>query len=177
MQWFSIPFTPLPLFSGTEPLRGDPGREGDVSDIAIGITEDYTAMLLPEARAATWMPLPVDDGLIINQYKAAEQMHRQELQIREEVLGREHPDTLCSLYGLARVLNSQGRYAEAEQMYRQMLELKERVLGREHPDTLSSVNNLARVLNGLGRYAEAEQMHRQTLELSEKKIMLKETTL
>jgi hypothetical protein len=39
------------------------------------------------------------------------------LNICEEVLGKEHPDTLPIMNNLARVLNSQGKYDEAEAMH------------------------------------------------------------
>ncbi|KAI1506280.1 hypothetical protein F5X99DRAFT_129304 [Biscogniauxia marginata] len=105
---------------------------------------------------------------ILGKYNKAEQMHRQTLELRERVLGKEHPNTLISINNLAKVLRSQGKYEEAEQMHRQTLELRERVLGREHPNTLTSMNNLVEVLRSQGKYEKAEQMHRQTLELRER---------
>ncbi|KAI1286514.1 hypothetical protein F5Y03DRAFT_146430 [Xylaria venustula] len=104
---------------------------------------------------------------ILGKYNNAEQLYRQTLELREGVLGREHPSTLASMNNLANVLGSQGKYKEAETMHRQTLELKEGVLGREHPSTLDSMNNLALVLGSQGKYKEAETMHRQTLELKE----------
>ena len=59
-------------------------------------------------------------------------MYQQTLELREKVLGKEHPDTLTSMNNLA-VLSSQGKYEEAEEMHRQALELREKVLGHEHP--------------------------------------------
>ncbi|RYP10933.1 hypothetical protein DL764_000369 [Monosporascus ibericus] len=97
----------------------------------------------------------------------AEQMHRQALELREAVLGQEHPFTFDSMNNLANVLDSQGKYEEAEQMHRQALELTEAVLGQEHPSTLNSMNNLALVFRSQGKYEEAEQMHRQALKLKE----------
>jgi hypothetical protein len=69
----------------------------------------------------------------------SEQIDRQTLEMREKVLGLEHPDTLTSMHCLAVTLHSQGKYAEAEQMHRQTLELRKKVLGPEHPDTLTSM--------------------------------------
>jgi hypothetical protein len=42
-------------------------------------------------------------NVLINQgkYEQAEEMHRQALGLRETVLGKEHPDTLTSIYCLA----------------------------------------------------------------------------
>ncbi|KAJ3571480.1 hypothetical protein NPX13_g5363 [Xylaria arbuscula] len=51
---------------------------------------------------------------ILGKYDNAELLYRQTLELREEVLGREHPDTLASMNNLAGVLDSQGKYEEAE---------------------------------------------------------------
>ncbi|KAB5581164.1 hypothetical protein GE09DRAFT_1256464 [Coniochaeta sp. 2T2.1] len=105
---------------------------------------------------------------ILGKYKEAEAMYRQTLELRQKVLGAEHPDTLASMNNLAHVLYSLGKYGEAEAMHRQTLELTEKVLGAEHPSTLTSMMNLANVLGSLGKYKEAEAIHRQTLNLSGK---------
>jgi hypothetical protein len=54
---------------------------------------------------------------ISEKYIEAEQMYRQTLQLREKVLGEEHPSTLTSVNNFAVVLNSQGKYKEVEGMY------------------------------------------------------------
>ena len=105
--------------------------------------------------------------LTLGQYAAAEGTHRQLLERRVKVLGKEHPSTLTSMSNLAGVLGHQGKYEEAEAMNRQTLALSETVLGREHPSTLTSMSNLAGVLVRQGKYEEAEAMNRQTLALKE----------
>ena len=104
----------------------------------------------------------------LGKYLVAEKLYRQTLELKEKVLGREHPDTLSSMNNLAMVLEKQGNYIEAEEIHRQKLELKEKVLAREHPSTLGSMNNLATVLGQQEKYIEAEEIYRQTLELKEK---------
>jgi tetratricopeptide (TPR) repeat protein len=104
----------------------------------------------------------------MGQYEAAREMNQSALEVREKVLGHEHPSTLASMNNLAGVLDSQGKYEEAEAMHRQTLATKEKVLGREHPSTLTSMNNLAGVLDRQGKYEEAEAMHRQELAICEK---------
>ena len=42
----------------------------------------------------------------MGQYSIAEEMDRSALEVREKVLGREHPSTLTSMSNLADVLNS-----------------------------------------------------------------------
>ncbi|RKK62252.1 hypothetical protein BFJ66_g1057 [Fusarium oxysporum f. sp. cepae] len=101
-------------------------------------------------------------------YEGAAKLYRETLEMRQKVLGKEHPNTFSSMNNLAIVLNNMGEYEEAEKMHRETLELKEKVLGKEHPDTLDSMNNLATVLRKIGKYKEAEKMHRETLEAREK---------
>ncbi|KAK0752902.1 Tetratricopeptide repeat-domain-containing protein, partial [Schizothecium vesticola] len=59
----------------------------------------------------------------LGKYKEAEQIHRQALQLKEKVLGKEDPDTITSMSNLALVLDNQGKYEEAEQIDRQALQL------------------------------------------------------
>ncbi|RYP29542.1 hypothetical protein DL767_006670 [Monosporascus sp. MG133] len=104
----------------------------------------------------------------LGEYEEAEQIHRQTLELRQKVPGKEHPSTLASMNNLALVLDNQGKFDKAEQIHRQTMELRQKVLGKEHSDTLTSMNNLANVLHSQGKYEEAKEMHRQTLELIEK---------
>ena len=64
-------------------------------------------------------------------------------EIRERVLGPEHPDTLGSRGNLAISYRTLGRAQEALKLDVVTLELMARVLGPEHPHTLGSRNNLA----------------------------------
>ena len=49
-------------------------------------------------------------------YEQAEEMRRQELGLRETVLGKEHPDTLTSVNNLAGVVRDQDKYEQAEEI-------------------------------------------------------------
>ncbi|MFC2032217.1 tetratricopeptide repeat protein, partial [Chloroflexota bacterium] len=69
-------------------------------------------------------------------YKEAEPLYKRALEIREKVLGPEHPDTATSLNNLAGLYNDQGLYKEAEPLYKRALEIREKVLGPEHPFTI-----------------------------------------
>ena len=83
-------------------------------------------------------------------------MHRRTLELKEKVLGREHPSTLDSMNNLAEVLRSQGEYEEAEMMHRRTLELKEKVLGRGRPSAQTSRRNLADCLKAKAESAQAK---------------------
>ncbi len=102
------------------------------------------------------------------QYADAEPVYRKALELRQKVLGPEHPDTLSGLNNLAVCLEKKGKRADAEPLYRQALELRQKVLGPEHPDTISSINNLASCLDDQGQPTAAEPMYRQALELQQK---------
>jgi tetratricopeptide (TPR) repeat protein len=101
-------------------------------------------------------------------YEPAEPLYRQALEVRERVLGGEHPDTLVSVNNLAHVLYREGDYEGAEPLYRRALAANERVSGREHPSTLLNVNNLALLLYGKGDFMGAESLHRRALEANER---------
>ena len=76
----------------------------------------------------------------------AEEMNRRALSGREEVLGRENPETLLSADNLASVLMSKGEFNAAEEMSRRALEGKEKLFGKHHPETATSANNLSFIL-------------------------------
>jgi len=46
-------------------------------------------------------------------YDAAEPLYRETVQLREKVLGKEHPNTLTRINNLAVLLNRQGKYDAA----------------------------------------------------------------
>ncbi|PZD22376.1 TPR-12 multi-domain protein, partial [Pyrenophora tritici-repentis] len=62
-------------------------------------------------------------------YEEAEAMHCRALEGYEEVLGREHLDTLTSVSELGLVWESQGKYEEAEAMHCRAMEGYEKALG------------------------------------------------
>jgi tetratricopeptide (TPR) repeat protein len=101
-------------------------------------------------------------------YEMALKMEEDALNIRLELLGENHRDTLTSMNHLANVLSDQGKFKQAEEMHRQALGLRKVVLGQEHPETLTSMSNLGLVLSRQAKYAEAESVHRQLLRLRER---------
>ncbi|MEL7038379.1 MAG: CHAT domain-containing protein [Cyanobacteria bacterium J06592_8] len=90
------------------------------------------------------------------------------LEMRQKLLGDEHPSVAESLNNLAGLYESQGRYSEAESLYIQALEMIQKLLGDEHPHVAISLNNLAELYSSQGRYSEAEPLYRQALEMFQK---------
>jgi hypothetical protein len=68
-----------------------------------------------------------------NKHEEAEEMNRQTLATRENVLGKQHPYTLMSMSNLAMVLNKQGKHEEAEEMIDRRWRRRRRCLGRSIP--------------------------------------------
>lgn len=53
-------------------------------------------------------------ALVQGKYGEAEMMYRQTLDLRQAILGKEHPSTLTSIHNLALLLDDQGKHEEAE---------------------------------------------------------------
>jgi len=85
----------------------------------------------------------------------AERLNRETLEIRQRVLGPEHPETLTSMYNLSGTLLSEHRYSEAEMVAQDTLDIHRRVLGLDHPETADSVYNLACAEANLGKVSDA----------------------
>ncbi|MBL7258431.1 tetratricopeptide repeat protein [Actinoplanes sp. LDG1-01] len=83
--------------------------------------------------------------------------------IRQQTLGREHPDTLTSRHNLASAYQTVGRLGEAIEQQQSVLVDYVRLLGDEHPDTLAARNNLARAYRLAGRTAEAVDLHERVV--------------
>lgn len=84
------------------------------------------------------------------------------LEIREQQLGPQHPDTARSLDNLATLYNTQERYAEAEPLYQRALEIYKRVLGRNHLHTQTIRRNYAVLLRTMGRDGEARMLEAES---------------
>lgn len=92
-------------------------------------------------------------GLVLNQaggfhyergrFAEAEPLFAHALEIKEKLLGPDHPSTATSLNNLAELYESQGKYNQAVPLYKRALKIRENVLGPDHPDTATSINNLA----------------------------------
>ena len=97
-------------------------------------------------------------------YKEAEAPFEEVFQMRQKVLGEDHPSTLTSLAKLAWTYSDQGRWQEAEKLEVRVMETRKRVLGEEHPDTLASMGNLASTYRNQGRWKEAEELEVRVME-------------
>ncbi|MBN8560267.1 MAG: tetratricopeptide repeat protein [Leptolyngbya sp. UWPOB_LEPTO1] len=112
-------------------------------------------------------------GLILYQkgeYGKVEPLWVRSLSIREQQLGKTHPDTAISLNNLAVLYKEQGRYSEAEPLSLKALAVREQYLGEQHPDTANSLNNLALLYESQKRYSEAEPLYLRALSIREQQL-------
>jgi CHAT domain-containing protein/Tfp pilus assembly protein PilF len=92
------------------------------------------------------------------------------LEIRERLLGANHPDVAGALYGLAILYYYKGDYAKAEPLYQRALAIREKLLGHEHPDVAHPLNGLAHLHSAKGEYEKAELLYRRALAIWEKAL-------
>ncbi|KAB8270025.1 purine and uridine phosphorylase [Aspergillus minisclerotigenes] len=112
----------------------------------------------------------VDIGMCLwsdGRWKEAEELQLQIVELCQQVLGPEHPDTLNSMHNLASTYRDQGRWKEAEKLEIQVVEFRKQVLGPEHPDTLNSMHNLASTYRDQGRWKEAEKLEIQVVDIAD----------
>jgi serine/threonine protein kinase/tetratricopeptide (TPR) repeat protein len=101
-------------------------------------------------------------GSEVNDEKARAHVTRA-WEIRHQLLGAEHPDTLASRALQATLLFNHGwlypeMNADAESIAREVVAARRRVLGQAHPHTIGSVSLLSGILGGQGRFDEAVPM-------------------
>jgi hypothetical protein len=97
------------------------------------------------------------------QWKKAEQLCAQVLNIVKRELGAEHLFTLTIMIDLASSLRNQGRWQQAEELEIQVLDIRKRVLGTQHPDTLTAMANLASIFRNQGRWQQREKLQIQVV--------------
>lgn len=93
---------------------------------------------------------------------------QQALTIREEVLGRDHPDVAESLNAIAMLSRVQNDFEQAERCHLQALAIRENTLGPEHPATVESLNNLGVLYRNQGKYKQAKPLFQQALSIRER---------
>jgi tetratricopeptide (TPR) repeat protein len=103
-------------------------------------------------------------------YSEAEALYQRALQIREQLLGLEDPQTADSLDGLANLYRDQGKYVQAKQLYQRALQIREQLSEPKHLLVANSLNNLAILYKEEGKYIEAEALYQQALTIREQQL-------
>jgi len=86
--------------------------------------------------------------------------------IRKQILGEKHHDTLASLNNLASIYLELGRFSEALPLSEKAYSLAKNELGEKHPLTLAGLNNLAGIYLKLGRFYQALPLFEKAYSIS-----------
>ena len=100
-------------------------------------------------------------------YADALKLLQKQCEIRERILGTEHPDTAETYNDIGFVYDDLGGYASALDWYQKALRIRETVLGKDHPDTATTYNNIALVYYNQGDYARALDWYQKALRIRE----------
>jgi len=128
---------------------------------AAGISERFDKQPLVEASIQETIGKTYQD---LGIYSEAQTHIERALDMRRQLQGADHPETLRLMNDLATLLGVEGKYADAERLARKVVETRRRVLGGEHPDTLDSLNTLGLLYRYEGKPAEAEAVVSKVLD-------------
>ena len=145
-----VPFFGVPAATVTSAARLARLTGAVVIPFVTRMTETgYVAQAWP-----AWSDFPGEDPVAATR-RMNEFIEQRVLEMRDRMLGRDHPDTLTSLSNLAATLYGAGDLDAAQHHQEQVLEARVQLLGPEHPDTLVAINNLAVTLYARGDLEEA----------------------
>ena len=97
-------------------------------------------------------------------------LHEKALAVREAERGKDHPETLQSLNGLATAHRDLGRSESALPLFEEGLRRARTTLGMSHPATILFMDNLAVTYEQNGQAARALPIAEETLELARKHL-------
>ena len=94
-------------------------------------------------------------------FKDAAQCGERVLEIRRDILGRQHRDYAASLNNLAALYYNMGEYEKTAPLFIESAETRKLTLGSLHPEYAQSLNNSAALKNMLGDYTSAIALFRE----------------
>jgi tetratricopeptide (TPR) repeat protein/transcriptional regulator with XRE-family HTH domain len=103
-------------------------------------------------------------------FRAARAPLEQALDMRERVLGPDHPATASSVHDLAGLLSEQGSLAAARKLFERALVTRERTLGADHPDAAATLHDLAHVVQDLGDLTAARRLFERAVSIRERAL-------
>jgi CHAT domain-containing protein len=101
-------------------------------------------------------------------YRKADQLLRQALELKRKLLGLDHPEYIRVLSNLGLLCMQEARFEEARRLLETSLLKNELLYGSRHPTYADGLVNLARLEINLGNYNEAEPLLRQALGIHRK---------
>lgn len=103
-------------------------------------------------------------GLILKRlgrYAEAAQHYQRALELRERIVGPEHPIVASTLTNIGALKKQLGEYGEAERLYKRAVAIMESKHGPDHPEVCASLGNLAVLYAEQGRLQEALKLQQR----------------
>lgn len=97
-------------------------------------------------------------------YASARALEEDVLEIRRQVLGEKHPDTLTAMANLSLSLHDQGHLASARALQERVVAIRGEIYGNEHLETVAALGNLAVIVEAIGELSRARELGVQVLE-------------
>lgn len=135
--------------------------QGLIDELAHAATSDEQQMLAK---------LLNDQGelyLSLGEYELAKRCFKKTLVIRENILGKQHPDYVESLNNLASVYRDQGQYPQALPLFQEALAIAKQISGENPRLYTMSLNNLANLYQDQGQYEQAIPLYHESLKVTE----------
>ena len=108
--------------------------------------------------------------LLTGQLDKAEVPAQRSLQLREQALGKGHPEVAESLSGLAAVYQLRSDFPRAEPALQRALQVRESALGPAHLCVAQTQHQLAELYQGMAAYTKAEGLYQRALETRTAKL-------
>ena len=148
------------------PSNATDARRREVSDLITQLSaiavQDYSRSLFGSEQIRLYLYRAFKYGHVLGiEYKTVELSAA--VEVIEDVLGPDHPDTLIARDNLAGAYEDVGRFDEAIDAWEELLLDCQRVLGADHPVTLTVRNNLASAYGSVGRFGEAIELFERVL--------------
>ncbi len=161
--------------------REDAGIAADLTEIAMlcRAQKDLDRGLAVMQRVASMHSRAATDQLLLaDDYSRIAQFHQDlaktedavaslaaALEIREKILGMDHPALLGELDRLAAGYVKLTEYEKSVPVYLRSLVIRERILGKDSADLIPNVDGLAYAYFGLKQYRLAEPVYQRLLDL------------
>jgi len=148
------------------PSNDGDARRREVSDLIAQLSaiavQNYSRLLFESEQIRLYLYRAFKYGHDLGiEYKTVELSAA--VEVIEDVLGTDHPDTLMVRNNLAFAYHSVGRFDEAIELYERVLADQKWVLGPDHPNTLTTRSNLAGAYRSVGRFDEAIELYERVL--------------
>jgi tetratricopeptide (TPR) repeat protein len=98
--------------------------------------------------------------------EAALAQHQEALEVRESVLGSDHPEIAAALNNMAALCEVHGHLDEAHTYIIRALKIYQAVFGLENPKVAASLSNLAAIYQKKNQFEEAEKTYKRGLEMA-----------